>query len=74
MATLLVEELLAALLASPADGYLGFVPDTVLRSLGVQLVDGRIAGIAVVLGKAKDSASAVKIIVDFRRRISFASL
>ncbi len=68
LATLLVEELLAALTNSPVDGYLGFVPDTVLRSLGVQLVDGRIAGIAVVLGKAKDSKIAVKIIREFQEK------
>jgi acetyl-CoA synthase len=68
MATLLVEELLAALTHKPQDGYLGFVPDTVLRSLGVQLVDGRIAGIAVILGKAKDAKAAVKIIRDFQEK------
>ncbi|MDD5019762.1 MAG: acetyl-CoA decarbonylase/synthase complex subunit alpha/beta [Candidatus Omnitrophica bacterium] len=62
LAALLAEELLCALTYKPQDGYLGFVPDTVLRSLGVQLVDGRIAGIAVVIGKARDDASAVKII------------
>jgi acetyl-CoA synthase len=68
LAALLVEELLAALTQAPSDGYLGFVPDTVLRSLGVQLVDGRIAGIAVILGRAKDSATAVKIIRGFQER------
>ena len=68
MATLLAEELLAALTQAPVEGYLGFVPDTVLRSLGVQLVDGRIAGIAVILGRAKDTASAVKIIQGFQER------
>ncbi len=68
LATLLVEELLAALLLPPPEGYLGFVPDTVLRSLGVQLVDGRIAGIAVILGAAKDSKEAVKIIRGFQEK------
>jgi acetyl-CoA synthase len=68
LATLLVEELLAALLHAPLDGYLGFVPDTVLRSLGVQLVDGRIAGIAVIIGRAKDSATAVSIIRGFQEK------
>ena len=68
MATLLVEELLAALTQGAVEGYLGFVPDTVLRSLGVQLVDGRIAGIAVILGCAKDTASAIKIIQGFQER------
>jgi len=68
LATLLAEELLCALTHEPQDGYLGFVPDTVLRSLGVQLVDGRIAGIAVILGCAKDDASAVKIIRGFQEK------
>lgn len=62
LAVLLSEELLAALLSENHEGYLGFVPDTVLRSLGVQLVDGRIVGIAVILGKAKDSKTAVEIV------------
>jgi acetyl-CoA synthase len=68
MAALLAEELLCALTHEPTEGYLGFVPDTVLRSLGVQLVDGRIAGIAVILGCAKDDASAVKIIRGFQEK------
>ncbi len=68
LAVLLVEELLACLLHTQKDGYLGFVPDTVLRSLGVQLVDGRIAGIAVIIGAAKDNASAVKIIRGFQEK------
>ena len=68
LAVLLVEELLAALACASHDGYLGFVPDTVLRSLGVQLVDGRITGIAVVLGYAKDSQTAVKIIREFQEK------
>jgi len=68
LAALLAEELLCALTHEPKGGYLGFVPDTVLRSLGVQLVDGRIAGIAVILGCAKDDASAVKIVRGFQEK------
>lgn len=68
LATLLCEELLAALLHTPQEGYLGFVPDTVLRSLGVQLVDGRIAGIAVLLGRAPDSKAALKIVRDLQEK------
>lgn len=68
LATLLAEELLAVLTHTPQDGYLGFVPDTVLRALGVQLVDGRIAGIAVVLGRAKDTKSAVRIVRDLQSK------
>jgi len=68
LATLFAEEVLAALTHKPVDGYLGFVPDTVLRSLGVQLVDGRIAGIAVIIGKALDSKAAVKIVREMQAR------
>ncbi len=42
---------------------IGFVPDPIIRSLGVPLVTGDIPGVAVVLGKAddpKDVAAAVK--------------
>ena len=53
LAALLAEELLCALTHVPQEGYLGFVPDTVLRSLGVQLVDGRIAGIAGQGGRSR---------------------
>lgn len=44
------------------DGYTGFISDNILRSLGIQLVDGRIAGVAVIIGQAPDSKSAVKLI------------
>jgi len=70
LATLLCEEVLAALQylnkAHPKEGFAGFLSDTLLRSLGIQLVDGRIAGIAVVLGPAKDADSAVQLVRDFQ--------
>jgi acetyl-CoA synthase len=69
-ATLLCEEILAVLdtmdKEHPQPGYIGFLPDKLLRSLGIQLVDGRIAGVAVILGPAKDEDSAVKLISDFQ--------
>ncbi|MFA5145448.1 MAG: acetyl-CoA decarbonylase/synthase complex subunit alpha/beta [Candidatus Omnitrophota bacterium] len=72
LATLLCEEILAALKYSnkehPRENYAGFLPDTLLRSLGIQLVDGRIAGIAVILGAAPDEDSAVRLIRDFQSR------
>ncbi|KPU44252.1 carbon monoxide dehydrogenase/acetyl-CoA synthase subunit alpha [Oxobacter pfennigii] len=46
----------------------GFIPDTVLRALGVQLVDNTIPGVAVVLGKAKDSKSAAKLINELKSK------
>ncbi|MCK9604453.1 MAG: acetyl-CoA decarbonylase/synthase complex subunit alpha/beta [Candidatus Omnitrophica bacterium] len=71
VATLLSEEILAALSVlngeHPKAG-IGFIPDNILRSLGLQLVDGRIAGIAVVLGPAKDEDSAVELIRNFQSK------
>ena len=71
IATLLCEEILAALAVlnqeHPVEG-LGFIPDNILRSLGLQLVDGRISGIAVILGPAKDEQSAVELIRDFQSK------
>jgi len=70
VATLLCEELLAALKTGsgehPQQGYAGFLPDKLLRSLGIQLVDGRIAGVAVILGPAKDEDSAVEMVRQFQ--------
>jgi len=40
----------------------GFLTDPVLRKFGVPLVDFTIPGVAVIIGKAKDSKSAAKII------------
>ncbi len=72
LATLLCEEILAALKyqegAHPQEGCAGFLSDTLLRSLGIQLVDGRIAGIAVILGPARDAESAVTLVRDFQSR------
>ncbi len=45
---------------------IGFVPDPVIRSLGVPLVTGDIPGVAVVLGKADDAASVAAIIRDYQ--------
>jgi len=72
VATLICEEILAALKylnkEHPQKDYTGFLSDTLLRSLGVQLVDGRIAGIAVILGPAKNEESAVQLIRDFQNK------
>ncbi|MFA6130093.1 MAG: acetyl-CoA decarbonylase/synthase complex subunit alpha/beta [Candidatus Omnitrophota bacterium] len=71
VATLICEEILAALAVLNHEhpkGGIGFIPDKVLRSLGLQLVDGRISGIAVILGPAKDEQSAVDLIRNFQSR------
>jgi len=67
ISTLVCEEILVAL------GHLnkqhsGFLSDTLLRALGIQLVDGRIAGIAVILGPAKDDEAAVQLVRDFQSK------
>ncbi|MCX5695612.1 MAG: acetyl-CoA decarbonylase/synthase complex subunit alpha/beta [Candidatus Omnitrophica bacterium] len=71
VSTLLCEEILAGLAVMnkehPKNG-IGFIPDKILRSLGLQLVDGRIAGIAVILGPAKDEDAAVSLIRDFQSK------
>ena len=47
---------------------IGFVPDPVIRSLGVPLVTGDIPGVAVVLGKADDPADVVKVVKDYQSK------
>jgi acetyl-CoA synthase len=71
-AAILAEEVICALRylekSEPQESCSGFLPDAVLRSLGIQLVDGRISGIAVILGKAKDDSTAVEIVRDLQSR------
>ena len=47
---------------------IGFVPDPIIRSLGVPLVTGDIPGVAVVLGKAEDPADVVKVVKDYQAK------
>lgn len=71
VATLICEEILAALAVLNQEhpkGGIGFIPDKVLRSLGLQLVDGRISGIAVILGPAKDEQAAADLIRNFQSK------
>ena len=51
-----------------ADSGIGFVPDPIIRSLGVPLVTGDIPGVAVVLGKADDPADVVKVVKDYQSK------
>jgi acetyl-CoA synthase len=46
----------------------GFLTDPVLRKFGIQLVDFTIPGVAVIMGKAKDSKSAAKIVKDLQSK------
>lgn len=70
--TILAEEIIAALRylhgKEPQEDCPGFFSDTLLRSLGIQLVDGRISGIGVILGKAPSDKIAVDIVRDLQKR------
>ena len=72
VAAILAEEVISVLRylygKEPQGGCPGFLPDTLLRSLGIQLVDGRISGIAAILGRAKDNQAAVDIVRDLQKR------
>ncbi|MGA2192687.1 MAG: CO dehydrogenase/CO-methylating acetyl-CoA synthase complex subunit beta, partial [Nitrospirota bacterium] len=48
--------------------YNGFITDTILRDLGVQLVDGTMPGFAVIIGKAPTEDIAVSICRDLQQR------
>jgi len=47
---------------------IGFVPDPVIRSLGVPLVTGDIPGVAVVLGKADEGKNVCDVIKDYQSK------
>ena len=47
---------------------IGFVPDPIIRSLGVPLVTGDIPGVAVVLGKADKPEDVVSVVKDYQSK------
>ena len=47
---------------------IGFVPDPIIRSLGVPLVTGDIPGVAVVLGKAENPEDVVAVVKDYQAK------
>lgn len=47
---------------------IGFVPDPIIRSLGVPLVTGDIPGVAVVLGEAENAEDVVEVIKDYQSK------
>ncbi len=51
-----------------ADSGIGFVPDPVIRSLGVPLVTGDIPGVAVVLGKSEKDEDVVSVVKDYQSK------
>jgi acetyl-CoA synthase len=72
IATLLSEEIIVALRylykQEPQPDCEGFFTDTILRTLGIQLVDGRLPGFAAILGAAPANQIAVDIVREFQRR------
>ena len=50
------------------DSGIGFVPDPIIRSLGVPLVTGDIPGVAVVLGSADNAADVVNVVKDYQSK------
>ncbi len=50
------------------EGFEGFLTDTVLRELGIQLVDGRMPGFAAILGPAPTNEIAVDIVRQLQQR------
>ena len=72
MATLFAEEIIVVLRylyeQEPQKDCNGFFTDTIMRSLGIQLVDGRMPGFAAILGAAPDNKIAVEIVRQFQER------
>ena len=50
------------------DSGIGFVPDPIIRSLGVPLVTGDIPGVAVVIGKADNAADVAAVVKDYQSK------
>lgn len=72
IAALLCEEIIMALRylygQEPQKDCNGFFSDTILRTLGIQLVDGRMPGFAAILGAAPDNKTAVYIVRELQKR------
>jgi len=72
MSTLFCEEIIVALrylyAEEPQKDCNGFFTDTIMRSLGIQLVDGRMPGFAAILGAAPDNKTAVNIVRELQQR------
>ncbi|MDP2911088.1 MAG: CO dehydrogenase/CO-methylating acetyl-CoA synthase complex subunit beta, partial [Candidatus Omnitrophota bacterium] len=72
VSALLCEEIIMALRylygQEPQKDCNGFFSDTILRTLGIQLVDGRIPGFAAILGAAPDNKTAVYIVRELQKR------
>jgi acetyl-CoA synthase len=71
-ATMLAQEALVALRTANGyetpPGWQGFISDTIMRELGIQLVDGRMPGFAAILGPAPTPEIAVKTVRELQKR------
>jgi acetyl-CoA synthase len=72
MSTLFCEEIIVALRylykEEPQKDCIGFFTDTIMRQLGIQLVDGRMPGFAAILGAAPDNQTALAIVRELQER------
>jgi len=72
VATMLAQEVLVALRTANGyqtpNGWQGFISDTIMRELGIQLVDGRMPGFAAILGPAPSTEIAVKVVRELQER------
>jgi acetyl-CoA synthase len=72
VATMFAQEVLVALRTANGyktpDGYQGFISDTIMRELGIQLVDGRMPGFALILGPAPTTEIAVETVRELQKR------
>ena len=71
-ASMLATEVLTALRTvngyqSPP-GWQGFISDTIMRELGIQLVNGRMPGFALILGPAPSTEIAVDVVRELQKR------
>ncbi len=66
-AALLAAEVIEAL-HSPDGQFDSRISDTQVRTWGVQLADGRMAGVALLIGRAVNNAVAVKLVEELRQR------
>ena len=71
-ATMLAQEVLVALRTVNGHvtlpGWQGFISDTIMRELGIQLVDGRMPGFAAILGPAPTTEIAVRTVRELQER------
>lgn len=71
-ATMFAQEALVALRTCNGyqhpKGWQGFISDTIMRELGIQLVDGRMPGFAAIFGPAPSTEIAVKVVRDLQER------